>query len=161
MRDIATQMRNNVAISWLHMSVSVDTGWYRMFKKKYIYRTSLQIKSICIATFIERFSQSVQYNLLLTWFGRWTWLARRVRSQTSFGQRSFWWCSRPASGATHTFTSATADNVHANLQSHTCLEDLWARFIVGFGILDQQVYVLSHGIDARVVANLKSTHLCA
>lgn len=104
-----------------------------------------------------------RYHLVLTWFGRWTWLARRVRSQTSFGQKPFWWCLHPSGGwHTHTHSHRSPATTCTWVCSHTLpyLKDLWARFIVGFGILDQQVYVFRHGVDTGVVANLKPTHLC-
>lgn len=41
-------------------------------------------------------------------------------------------------------------------QTLTDLEHLWPRFIVGFGILDQQINVFSHGTDTPVVTQLKA-----
>lgn len=99
------------------------------------------------------------YHTVLTWFERWTWSARRVQFLTFSGRKSFWWCLHPAIGTTHKLTSSNTHEVHVmNLQSHTCLKDLWSRFIISFGVLDQQVNVFSHGVDTGVVANLKQTH---
>lgn len=41
-------------------------------------------------------------------------------------------------------------------QSHTHLKHLRSRLIVRFGILDQQIYIFSHGTDAPVVTQLEA-----
>lgn len=49
------------------------------------------------------------------------------------------------------------DNQHVSYsQLHTHLKHLRSRLIVSFRILDQQIYIFSHGTDTPVVAQLKA-----
>lgn len=100
------------------------------------------------------------FPVLFTWYECWTWLVLHVPSQTSFVQKSFWWCLHPGTNewVISMYVKNTAHDIRqvSYSQLHTHLKHLRSRLIVSFGILDQQIYIFGHGTNTPVVAQLKA-----